>query len=211
MPLPGTLGGTAQGPNQIRVNFTGLDAHGTGYDFNEHSNPPASLTGTVWLDQNHNRTRESGEGQGEGWTVELLRCADGGNACAETAATGALHRAPPSANGSYRFGDARARRIPRALPRRPTAALVGGVWPTDASLNGASGPYPTPAASDPRWITAKVRVNAGANVQKQDLPYDPGGVVYDSVSGTPVPGAVVTLVGPPGFDPAQHLLDGRDT
>jgi hypothetical protein len=56
-----------------------------------------------------------------------------------------------------------------------------------------------------------VRVNPGANVQKQDLPYDPGGVVYDSVSGTPVPGAVVRLVGPPGFDPAQHLFDGRDS
>ncbi|SDZ67890.1 conserved repeat domain-containing protein/fimbrial isopeptide formation D2 domain-containing protein [Variovorax sp. YR266] len=206
--VPGTLGGTAQGPNQIRVNFTGLDAHGTGYDFNEHSNQPASLTGTVWFDQNHNRTRESGEGQGEGWTVELLRCADGGNACAETAAT-VLYTVTTSANGSYRFGDL----VPgeyRVRFRAPDGRVVGGVWPTDASQNGASGPYPTPAASDPRF-TIKVRVNAGANVQKQDLPYDPGGVVYDSVSGTPVPGAVVRLVGPPGFDPAQHLLDGRDT
>ncbi|MGJ7535824.1 MULTISPECIES: SdrD B-like domain-containing protein [unclassified Variovorax] len=206
--VPGTLGGTAQGPNQIRVNFTGLDAHGTGYDFNEHSNQPASLTGTVWFDQNHNRTRESGEGQGEGWTVELLRCADGGNACAETAAT-VLYTVTTSANGSYRFGDL----VPgeyRVRFRAPDGRVVGGVWPTDASQNGASGPYPTPAASDPRF-TIKVRVNAGANVQKQDLPYDPGGVVYDSVSGTPVPGAVVRLVGPPGFDPAQHLLDGRDS
>jgi uncharacterized repeat protein (TIGR01451 family) len=206
--VPGTLGGTAAGPNQIRVSFTGLDAHGTGYDFNEHSNQPASLTGTVWFDQNHNRTRESGEGQGEGWTVELLRCADGGNACSETAAT-VLYTVTTGADGSYRFGDL----VPgeyRVRFRSPDGRTVGGVWPTDAAQNGAGGPYPTPAASDPRF-SIKVRVNAGANVQKQDLPYDPGGVVYDSVSGTPVPGAVVRLVGPSGFDPAQHLLDKRDS
>ncbi|MFM9926103.1 SdrD B-like domain-containing protein [Variovorax sp. H27-G14] len=206
--VPGTLGGTTAGPNQIRVSFTGLDAHGTGYDFSEHSNQPASLTGTVWFDQNHNRSRESGEGQGEGWTVELLRCADGGNACSETAAS-VVYTVTTGADGSYRFGDL----VPgeyRVRFRSPEGRVVGGVWPTDAAQNGANGAYPTPAASDPRF-TIKVRVNAGANVQKQDLPYDPGGVVYDSVSGTPVPGAVVRLVGPPGFDPAQHLFDGRDT
>ncbi|MET3464246.1 SdrD B-like domain-containing protein [Variovorax atrisoli] len=206
--IPGTLGGTAQGSNQIRVSFTGLEANGTGYDFTEHSNQPASLTGTVWFDQNHNRSRESGEGQGEGWTVELLRCADGGNACAENAAN-VLYTVTTNADGSYRFGDLTPGEY-RVRFRAPDGRVVGGVWPTDAAQNGANGPYPTPAPSDPRF-SIKVRVTAGANIQKQDLPYDPGGVVYDSVSGTPVPGAVVKLVGPPGFDPAQHLLDGRDS
>jgi uncharacterized repeat protein (TIGR01451 family) len=206
--VPGTLGGTARGPNQIHVTFTSLNANGTGYDFNEHSNQPASLTGTVWFDQNHNRGRESGEGGGEGWTAELLRCGDGGNACAETATT-VLYTVTTGADGSYRFGDLTPGEY-RVRFRSPDGRVVGGVWPTDASQNGANGPYPTPPASDPRF-TIKVRVNPGANVQKQDLPYDPGGVVYDSVSGTPVPGAVVRLVGPPGFDPAQHLFDGRDS
>lgn len=206
--IPGTLGGSVQGTNQIRVNFTTLAANGTGYDFNEHNNLPASLTGTVWFDQNHNRSRESGEGQGEGWTVELMRCADGGNACPETAAT-VLYTVTTAADGSYRFGDLTPGEY-RVRFRSPDGRTVGGVWPTDAAQNGAGGPYPTPAASDPRF-SIKVRVGPGANVQRQDLPYDPGGVVYDSVSGTPVPGAVVRLVGPPGFDPAQHLLDGRDT
>jgi len=206
--IPGTLGGSAQGTNQIRVNFTTLATSGTGYDFNEHSNQPASLTGTVWFDQNHNRSRESGEGQGEGWTVELMRCVDGANACPETAAT-VLYTVTTGADGSYRFGDLTPGEY-RVRFRSPDGRTVGGVWPTDAAQNGANGPYPTPPASDPRF-SIKVRVNPGANVQRQDLPYDPGGVVYDSVSGTPVPGAVVRLVGPPGFDPAQHLLDGRDT
>ncbi|MDH6590470.1 putative repeat protein (TIGR01451 family) [Variovorax sp. TBS-050B] len=206
--IPGTLGGTAQGTNQIRVNFTGLNTSGTGYDFNEHNNLPASLTGTVWFDQNHNRSRESGEGQGEGWTVELLRCADGGNACSETAAT-VLYTVTTNADGSYRFGDLTPGEY-RVRFRSPDGRTVGGVWPTDPAQNGSGGPYPTPAASDPRF-SIKVRVTPGANVQRQDLPYDPGGVVYDSVSGTPVPGAVVRLVGPPGFDPAEHLLDRRDS
>ncbi|MGJ7529673.1 SdrD B-like domain-containing protein [Variovorax sp. GB1P17] len=206
--VPGTLGGTAQGPNQIRVSFTSLNANGTGYDFTEHSNQPASLTGNVWFDQNHNRNRDSGEGGGEGWTVELMRCGDGGNACAETAAT-VLYSVTTAADGGYRFGDLTPGEY-RVRFRSPDGRVVGGVWPTDAAQNGANGPYPTPPASDPRF-TIKVRVNPGANVQKQDLPYDPGGVVYDSISGTPVPGAVVRLVGPPGFDPAQHLFDGRDS
>lgn len=206
--VPGTLGGTAQGPNQIHVSFNSLNANGTGYDFTEHSNQPASLTGNVWFDQNHNRNRDSGEGGGEGWTVELMRCGDGGNACAETAAT-VLYSVTTGADGGYRFGDLTPGEY-RVRFRSPDGRVVGGVWPTDAAQNGANGPYPTPPASDPRF-TIKVRVNPGANVQKQDLPYDPGGVVYDSVSGTPVPGAVVRLVGPPGFDPAQHLFDGRDS
>ncbi|MCJ7546875.1 MAG: hypothetical protein MUP30_08645 [Deltaproteobacteria bacterium] len=42
----------------------------------------------------------------------------------------------------------------------------------------------------------------------QDLPLDPGGVVYDAVTRAPVAGAVVTLSGPPGFNPDIHLVGG---
>jgi uncharacterized repeat protein (TIGR01451 family) len=48
----------------------------------------------------------------------------------------------------------------------------------------------------------------GANVQQQSLPLDPAGVVYDSVTRQVVPGAVVSISGPSGFDPASHLLGG---
>lgn len=205
---PGTLGGNAQGPSRLHVSFSAPGTEGTGYDFSERNSQPASLEGRVWFDQSHNRLRDSGESKGEGWTVELMRCPDGGNACAESALV-ALYSVTSAADGSYRFGDL----VPgeyRVRFRSPDGRLVGGVWPTDASANAAGGAYPTPSPSDPRF-SIKARVAAGAHLVQQDLPYDPGGVVYDSVSGTPVPGAVVTLIGPSGFDPAQHLLDGRDS
>jgi uncharacterized repeat protein (TIGR01451 family) len=205
---PGTLGGTAQGPNVIVVKFNTPAVDGTGYDFSERSNQPAALSGKVWLDANHNRTKDGGEGGGEGWTVELMRCADGGNICADNALV-PQYSVVTAADGSYRFGDLTPGEY-RVRFRTPDGRIVGGTWPTDPAQNGAGGAYPTLPASDPRY-TIKVRVTPGANIVHQDLPYDPGGVVYDSISATPVPGAVVTLVGPPGFDPAQHLLDGRDS
>ena len=48
----------------------------------------------------------------------------------------------------------------------------------------------------------------GSNTPQQSLPLDPSGIVYDSIKRVPVPGAVVKIVGPPGFDPATQLLGG---
>ncbi len=202
----GTLGGTVQGTNVIRVPLTAAAIDGTGYDFSERNSQPGLLSGRVWLDANHNRSKDGGEGLGEGWTVELLRCSDGGNACADSALQ-PLYSVLTGADGGYLFGDLTPGEY-RVRFRTPDGRLVGGTWPTDPVQNGASGPYPTPAASDPR-LSIRVRIAAGVHTVQQDLPYDPGGVVYDSVSGAPVPGATVTLVGPAGFDPARHLLDGR--
>ena len=204
----GTLGGTVQGTNVIRVPISASALDGTGYDLSERNSQPGSLSGRVWLDGNHNRGNDSGEGRGEGWTAELMRCADGGNACADSALV-PLYSVVTGADGSYRFGDLTPGEY-RVRFRTPDGRLVGGTWPTDPAQNAGNGPYPTPPASEPR-VSIKVRVAAGTNTVQQDLPYDPGGVVYDSVSGTPVPGATVTLVGPAGFDPARHLLDGRDS
>jgi uncharacterized repeat protein (TIGR01451 family) len=204
----GTLGGSVQGTNEIHVGFNTPGTDGTGYDFSERNSQPASLEGRVWFDQSHNRLHESGEGGGDGWTVLLMQCPDGGNACPENALV-PLYTVNTAADGSYRFGDL----VPgeyRVRFRSPDGRTVGGVWPTDPAGNAAGAVYPTPPASDPRF-SIKVRVTPGAHLVQQDLPYDPGGVVYDSISGTPVPGAVVTLVGPSGFDPARDLLDGRDS
>lgn len=52
---------------------------------------------------------------------------------------------------------------------------------------------------------------AGDNIVEQSLPIDPAGVVYDALTRTPVSGAVVTISGPPGFNPAIHLVGGSAT
>src|SRR5690606_32727657 len=70
--------------------------------------------------------------------------------------------------------------------------------------------HPTTPGMSP-LATIPVRIAAGATVLNQDLPLDPSGIVYDTVTVQPVPGAVVELIGPPGFDPAQHLLGGSAT
>ncbi len=50
-------------------------------------------------------------------------------------------------------------------------------------------------------------------MQEQNLPLDPSGVVYDSVTRQPIPGATVRLVyeGAGSFNPATNLLSGSDT
>jgi uncharacterized repeat protein (TIGR01451 family) len=54
-------------------------------------------------------------------------------------------------------------------------------------------------------------IPTGADITGLDLPMDPSGVVYDAISREPVDGAVVTLSGPPGFNPADHVISGSAT
>lgn len=51
---------------------------------------------------------------------------------------------------------------------------------------------------------------AGDNSIGQDLPLDPSGIVYDSVTRQPIGGAAVRLVGPAGFDSVKHLVGGSN-
>ncbi|WKB56153.1 SdrD B-like domain-containing protein [Eleftheria terrae] len=202
---PGTLGGSVPASNQIRVPITVAAAQGTGYDFFERSRTPAAITGTVWRDADHDRARAGGEPVLAGWTAELVGCADGSTSCA-MGDSNVLAVATTAADGSYRLdhlvpGDYRVRF------RSPSGQLVGGAWPTDPVHNGAGGPHPTVSGTSPRaWIA--VSPAAGTTVVNQDLPLDPGGIVYDSLSAQPVAGASVALQGPTGFDPQRHLLGG---
>ncbi len=202
---PGSLGGTVPGPNRIQVPLATAGSHGTGYDFYESSQEPSSLAGTVWRDLDHDRRRAADEPRLAGWTVELLGCADGSAGCAladlvvhDTTAT--------AADGGYRFDQL----VPGHYVvrfRSPNGQVVGGAWPTDPVQNAAGGPNPTLPGAAPRALIP-VTIGAGTAVVDQDLPLDPGGIVYDSLNAEPVAGAVVTISGPPGFDPAVHLLGG---
>lgn len=203
---PGSLGGTVPAPRQITVALPAAGARGTAYDFFERLNAPASVSGRIWRDTDHDRVADGGEPVVAGWTVELVACADGSTDCHLAGAT-VLDRRVTGDDGSYRF-DALVPGAYQLRFRDPQGRWVGGVWPTDPSINAASGPFPTVPGMTPRgWIP--LTVTNGVSVVQQDLPLDPGGVVFDSLSAEPVTGAVVTVRGPSGFDPAVHVLGGQ--
>ena len=57
-------------------------------------------------------------------------------------------------------------------------------------------------------VLKNVTLTANTELPDQNFPLDPSGVVYDSVTRQPVPGAIVTISGPPGFNPATDLIGG---
>ncbi len=202
----GSLGGSVVAPRQLNVKLPAAAASGTAYDFFERSTAPAAVSGRVWRDVDHDRQAAGDEPAVPGWTVELVACSDGGTNCGNTGVL-VLDTRTTAADGSYRFDTV----VPGGYQLRfrdPQGRLIGGVWPTDPTLNGPGGAFPTTSGMAPRgWIP--LTVAAGATVVNQDLPLDPGGVVYDSLSAEPVQGAVVTLNGPQGFDSTVHLLGGK--
>jgi uncharacterized repeat protein (TIGR01451 family)/fimbrial isopeptide formation D2 family protein len=58
-------------------------------------------------------------------------------------------------------------------------------------------------------VINNITLLSGTILQNQNLALHPTGVVYDSIMRQPVPGAVVSITGPAGFDPALHLLPGQ--
>ena len=65
----------------------------------------------------------------------------------------------------------------------------------------------TPLATSIQNVT----LYPGDIVTAQNLPLDPSGVIYDSITRLPVVGATVKIVGPAGFSPATAVLGGSDT
>jgi uncharacterized repeat protein (TIGR01451 family) len=84
------------------------------------------------------------------------------------------------------------------------AAVLGQPSPM-ANANPNNGQLPSAGAKD---RIVQVKVTAGQDTPAQNLPLDPSGVVYDSITRQVVPGAVVTIEGPAGFNPAIHLQGG---
>lgn len=185
----GTAGG-AVGNDVVTGIVLGAGVDATGYDFGEQPLQLATVAGRVWFDANHDRSDNDGIGAGRGnWIVELVR----GGSVVQTTRT--------DANGDYRFNSVTPNTGYEIRFRNPSNNAVfgnprveaGNLVPSSVVANG---------------IISNLNVVSGANVIGQNLPLDPNGVVYNSVTRQPVTGATVTLAGPPGFDPATHLLGG---
>ena len=159
----------------------------------------AAVSGNVWRDIDHNRALGVGETAVQGITVELLNAA--GTAVVKTTVTDASgHYAMTGlAPGDYtiRFRDGATGGIILGSPTfdDQLANTLPGAG-TGATPNGSS-------VLDAIGQTLKVSLIANQELQKQSLPFDPSGVVYNSITREPVPGATVTLLSggvavPPG-------------
>jgi large repetitive protein len=133
------------------------------------------LSGTAWHDANFNKTVDSTERLLEGWTVELYRNGR------------AVYSAFTDANGTYR--------ISGVTPNYATQDqyelrfTAPGAGPRTAKLGKADSIF----TNDLQRI-ADIIVQPGSNLVNLNLPIEPNGVVYNSMSRTPIPGAALTML-----------------
>jgi uncharacterized repeat protein (TIGR01451 family) len=144
--------------------------------------PRSTLSGVVYLDDNMNRSHETGERALESWLVEVMR-GDEVAGSTRTDAQGAYTVTNLLSGGDY-----------TVVFRNPVNNVVYG------RIEHAALP-------------------AGGALLDQNLPIDPSGVIYDSITRQPVAGARVRLTGAGGvglpaacfIDPSQmSQVTGRD-
>ncbi len=188
----GNLGGTTANDLFSSIPFPIAGANGSGYNFGETAAGVADLSGNVWLDLNHDRINNDGGGEA-GWTVEIIQRA---NPLDNTNYT-LIATTATDASGGYQFTGLLPGSGYEVRFRHPVTGLVYG------------SPLSSEAGVDLSYGTIRgLTLSAGDNILEQSLPLDPAGVVYDSLDRTPLAGAVVSVTGPAGFDPAIHLVGG---
>ncbi|TCS36504.1 putative repeat protein (TIGR01451 family) [Paucimonas lemoignei] len=160
---------------------------------------PPIVNGYVWMDRAHNRMRPlDGSLQGmPNWTVRLEK--SGALIC--TVST--------DSNGFYQFDNLHCPgHEASGLPTGSGYTIVfnkdGNNLPAVPISGNNRGDVPAGGGSRITNIT----LNANDHVSEQNLPLDPAGIIYDSMTRQPVAGAAISISGPPGFDPATHLVGG---
>jgi large repetitive protein len=195
----GTAGGTVDNGSftfntaQNRITNIVLPAgtSASGYLFGERPGLTGAVSGTVWYNSMViDTTQQQGEPALAGWIIQAVQ----GGVIRGTATSGT--------DGRYQISN---------LP-----AATGYELRFRNPVSGAL--YGDPISQDPTYVDsvidlsghtiANLTLRSGANVVNQNLPVDPSGVVYDSVTRRPVASATVTISGPSGFDPSTHLAGG---
>ena len=199
---PGNAGGTSGGAGSARITGIVLPGavHAGNYLFAEYSTRNADLSGSVWLDANHNHKRDGAEAGVSGITVELLQ----GSTIVSTTAT--------AADGSYRFTNVAPGTLYTVRFRdSASGALYGFPVPNESGTpfyEGVASPGNPGGATNVNGVLAGITLQPGQSLIEQSLPLDPTGLVYDAVSRAVVPGATVRLSGPSGFNPVTELVGG---
>lgn len=165
-------------------------SQGSGYLFGERQGEVARISGQVWMNSNQHGGQgsfDAGDQPQEGWIVELLQ---GGTVIATTTTladgTYEINIVAPGYNHEVRF------RNPVNYQIWGYPVINGGVGTLNLNTGTIDG----------------ITIPTNGNITGLDLPIDPSGVIYNSITREPVAGAAVTLSGPPGFDPVLHLVGG---
>lgn len=187
--------------DQITGVVMGVGVSLSDYRFGEIAIPvlkPPLVNGYVYLDRDHSRVRPTdGLAAGQpGWTV-VLRQNDQVICTTTTDATGLyqfdnLHCPGYEASG-----------LPTGSGFSIAFTKDGNNLPNVPTSGGARGVVPPTGG-----VIQNITLVASDLVVEQNLPLDPAGVVYNSVTRLPVAGAVVAITGPGGFDSATHLVGG---
>jgi uncharacterized repeat protein (TIGR01451 family)/fimbrial isopeptide formation D2 family protein len=134
-----------------------------------------TMNGTAWLDANFNKIADSGEPLLQGWTVALFR----NGVQVQSVLT--------DVNGNYRFsGVPPTDGTPDHYEVRFTAP---GSGPNTAKLGKADSAF----TNSLQRIT-DILVPAGSNLLNLNLPIGPNGVVYNSLTRTPIAGVTLNML-----------------
>ena len=133
------------------------------------------LSGQVWHDADHDNTPDAFEQPLENWTVDLMQNGQPVRSTV-TAADGTYQFT--NVTPSYAADEYYSLRF-RAPGAGSTTAMMGI---TDSDF------------TDSQQRIDDIDVQEGSNLLALNMPVDPNGVIYDSVTRQPIPGAVVSLV-----------------
>jgi uncharacterized repeat protein (TIGR01451 family) len=148
----------------------------------------ATLNGTAWLDANFNKVPDLDEPRLQGWTVGLFR----NGVQVQSVLT--------DVNGVYRFSNVSPNDVtPDHYEVRFTAP---GAGPNTAKLGKADSAF----TNSLQRIT-DIIVPAGSNLQNLNLPLNPNGVVYNSLTRTPLAGVTVNMLRAGSLLPAACFDD----
>ncbi|MFZ1983427.1 MAG: SdrD B-like domain-containing protein [Desulfatitalea sp.] len=177
--------------NRIATINLAVATSAAGYLFGEREGLAAAISGKVWFNsQIQDQIEQPGEPGQPRWIVQILR----GGAVVASTTTGD--------DGTYSFANLAAN----------TGYEVRFLHPSNSALYGkpvSQHPgYADSVLDYSHFTIANLTLRSGAVITEQNLPLDPSGVVYHSVTRAPVTGATVTIDGPPGFNAAAHLAGG---
>ena len=161
----------------------------------------SSVSGTVYLDANHNRVNDDplATTQVQGFIVEVLNSAGT-----------VVGSAVTDASGNYTLGGL----FPSTPGNAATEYSLRFREPVSGAIYGlAQSSDPTPARNGTiqNGIITGLQLAPGVTTLAQNLPLDPSGVVYDSITRTPISGAQVTLLSGGAAVPGSCLVGGVNT